>query len=237
MKNLFKNTAISLFLGLFTAQAVNAAVLDSKIIVNKIKKDVSQQFSGSVKGKLVTNIVNMPYKSIVIPDGKLEINTIVNSNYFSSFTIVKVNILVNGKTVKSFGVPVKLAVINKVWVAKTSIDNGEELNLKNIILEDKEVGLLAENAAGEDFSPVNMRTKRVYKSGEIIDKRFNYEEPCVVKNSIVSVVFQNDDFVLTVSGEALENGKMGDFIKVRNKQYKKDYTGKIVGINKILVDI
>lgn len=237
MNNKFKIAAIFLFLTCFINKPVFSAVLNSSVIADKVKKDVSNQVSTIVKGKIVTDIVNIPYKKIDLPDGKVEVKTSVNLNFFSSYTVSKVNISVNGETVKTFGVPVRIHVFDKVWVAKDIINNGELLSNSNLELEIKDISVLVENATREDFSFDNLKTKRAYKAGDIIDKRYIAKIPNIVRNSIVSIIFQSKNFTMTLSGEALEDGNIGDYIRVRNKQYKKDYIGRIIDVNQILINI
>lgn len=237
MKNLLKTAALFIFFVCLTNQTMDAAVLDSDILIKKVKKDVKENVSTFVKGKIIVDVTNIPYKSIEIPNGKAEINTAVNLKIFTPFTVVKTSIIVDGKIVKSFGVPVKISVFDKVWVAKDTINNGSALTNQNICLEDKEISLITENVTREDFQPVNVKTKKSYKPGDIIDSRYISKTPDVIRNNLVSIIFKNQNFSVVLSGQALENGKIGDFIKVRNKQYKKDYIGKVIGENKILINI
>lgn len=226
-----------LLLTVFTIKTVNAAVLDFKTIANKVKKDVKLQINSKIKGNIITEIKAVPFKKLNIPNGKVEINTSINLKFFNPTTIANVSIIVNGKSVRTFILPVKVKIFDKVWVARYNINNGESFNINNITLENKEIGFISNNVLREDFSLLNSKTKRNYKVGDVIDKRYIAINPCIEKNSIVSILFENSDFTIVLMGEAMQEGKIGDFIKVRNKQYKKLYTGKILSAGKVLVNI
>ena len=43
--------------------------------------------------------------------------------------------------------------------------------------------------------------------------------------------------MITIDGTAMSDGMLGDYINVENKNYKKVYNGKIIGENRVLVNI
>lgn len=237
MRNLVKTAVISLAFLIICISKVNAAVLDSPFIIKQIKKDVTEQLSSTINGKIEVEVTSLPYKTIEVPDGKVNIITNINLQHFSPLTVARVEILVNGEKVRSFGAPIKLSVYDKVWVAQDVINRGKSLSSSNLTLEKKELGLMAENAAREDFSPYNSFVKKTFKPGDIIDTRYVEQIPLIIKNNPVSVVFKSSEITITMSAKALDNGKIGDYIRVRNNKYKKDYIGKVISANTVLVNI
>ena len=80
--------------------------------------------------------------------------------------------------------------------------------------------------------------KKPMKAGEILDKRFIKVKPDVVRNTEVRVFFSsNDSLMVTIDAVALEDGLVGEWVNVENKNYKKVYKGKIIGENRVLVTI
>jgi len=235
--NIIKTVMISLAFLISVVGKANAAVLDSQFIINQIKKDVTKQISSMVSGRIEIEVTNIPYKTIEVPEGKVDIVASSNLQHFSSLTVARVEILVNGEKFKSFGTPIKISVYDKVWVAKDVIDRGKSLSGSNIALEKKEITLMAETAVREDFSPFNCSVKKTFKPGDIIDTRYVEKIPLIIKNSPISIVFKSSDITITMSAEALDNGKIGDYIRVRSKQYKKDYIGKVISANTVMVNI
>ena len=62
--------------------------------------------------------------------------------------------------------------------------------------------------------------------------------PDVVRNGEVRIFFvSNDSVMVSVDGTAMSDGMCGDYIDVENKNYKKVYNGKVIGENKVLVNI
>ena len=215
----------------------DAVTLSSQLLISQIKKDVAEQVSSVIPGKIAVDVRSLPYNSIEIPTGNLKINVSVNMRYFMPYTIARVEILVNNKEVRSFGVPVRLQVWDKVWVASGTINRGETFSDSNIRLENKEISMIAEKAVRENSILEGNLVKKCFVPGEIIDQRFIESVPDVMKSSQVSLIFKTSTIIVNLPGEALDNGKIGDYIKVRNKNYKKDYIGKVIGSNTVLINL
>lgn len=237
MRKFIKTAFIILTLLTFLIEKADAAVLNSKFIIDKAQDSIVKQVSSMVKGKVVAKIEKIPYETLEIPDGKLNIDTYVNLQSFNSFTVAKIDILVDGKKFKTFGTPVKLYVYDEVWVANDLINRGKSLSRANLIIEKKELGLMAAIAVRKDFNLYNCLTKKTYKPGDIIDTRYIEKVPLIIKNSPVSVIFEGSNMSITMSAQALDDGKLGDYIRVRSKKYKKEYIGKVISNNTILVNI
>ncbi|MDD3014313.1 MAG: flagellar basal body P-ring formation chaperone FlgA [Candidatus Gastranaerophilales bacterium] len=235
---LLKNLILTLFLILFLLSGkAYAYTLNSQFLTNQIKNSVADQISSIMPGKIVVNVKSIPYRNIDIPPGKLKINVSVNLRYFTPNTIARVSVLVNDKEITAFGVPVRLQVWDKVWVATDTIYRGETLSATNIKVENKEISLNAEKAIKENILLEGNLVRKNFVPGEVIDMRFIESVPTIMKSSQVSLIFKTRLITVNLSGEALANGKMGDYIKVRNKNYKKDYIGKVIGVNTVLINL
>lgn len=233
MKNLFKTALFILIFSAFSFKA-DAAVLDSKVLKEKIKKDVEELVKAKIKGTLKVEIADLPFEKIET-GGKVEVETQINNRFFNPVTIVRVNILVNGEEYKSFITQAKINVYDRVWVARDYIKRGDTLT--QVALEEKETTYLPKTTMGKDFDPYKYVSEKNYKPGDVIDSNFIEKTPAIVKDSPVSVIFQTQSVSITIPATALDKGSIGDYIKVRSKNYKKDYMGKIISENIVLVNI
>ncbi|MCK7521077.1 MAG: hypothetical protein MZV64_27000 [Ignavibacteriales bacterium] len=118
------------------------------------------------------SLAELEQKSLEVPDGKVEIATILNMPSFTPFTVARVNVLVNGKITKTFGVPLKITVYDYVWVSKETINRDSSLTHSNIALEKKELGLMSEHAIRSDFPVYDCRARKTFRPGDIIDIRY-----------------------------------------------------------------
>jgi len=235
LKTFFKTVILILVFSALSFKA-EAAVLDAKFLKEEIKKDVEKQLQS---GKNTTvEIGDLPYQQIETNEGKngkVEIEAKINSKFFNPITIVRVSVIVNGEVYKSFVAQAKINVYDKVWVASDYIKRGEVLT--NVVLEEKETACLVGTFTDKNFDPHKYVSKKNYKPGDVIDSNFIETIPAIVKDSPVSVIFKTQTVSITIQAIALDRGSIGDYIKVRSKNYKKDYMGKIISENIVLVNI
>jgi len=236
IKNL-KAALIILTLPVFFTGRAFAVVLGSEYINSQINKEVTKVLKQQIKGDISVEVKNIPYSEIQVNEGKITFNIENDLNFISPHSIVRVNILVDGEKVKTFGAAINIKVQDYVWVANDYIYKGKAFSSQNLILKKEDISSVALTAARENFNYGERFSTRMFKPGDVIDARYTEIIPDVIKNSLVNVIFQTSNIKVVMDGEALENGKIGDYIKVRNKKYKKDYTGKVISENQILVNI
>lgn len=237
MKYLVKISVICLIVSFFFSGTAYSSVLTNKYISDCIKKDVTSQVNSVVDGKVDVEVGEIPYKSIEVPNGNIKVKSTVNLKFFMQRTLARIVVSVNDKDIRTFGVPVKLNVYNDVWVAKDFIRRGEAISIGNVSLERKNITDMAQNALSSKVEPMGSLVRKTFTPGDIIDARFVESAPIVSKSSHVSVMFKSSLITITIPCEALDNGKIGDLVRVRSKQYKKDYTGRVTDSGMVLVNI
>ena len=101
-----------------------------------------------------------------------------------------------------------------------------------------EVSLQIENVLTEaDLKNKQLISKKWFREDEILDKRFVKIKPDVERNAEVQVFIKSNGVLLTLTGTAMTDGKIGDYITVNNTTYKKTYKARVIGENKVLVNI
>jgi len=231
------NLILILTTSLVLTSAVDAAVLNSDFIKKQIKTNIEAELNNLNIKKADIKINKLPYKNINIPEGKVEIKTSKNIRNYSYSSILKTDILVDGLKVKSFGVPVEIKVYDKVWVLKDNLKKNSSLSYSNLALEEKQINIFSKDALKKDFQPIGYLTTKNLKSEAILTTKNIKRTPFVVKNSPVSIMFKTPYVNVTLPGMAMEEGNMGDYIRVKNDRYRKNFVGKIVGKNIIKVNI
>ncbi len=221
----------------FSSVRANSAVLTFQYLSEKIKKDILEQLSSSVKGQPVIEINEVQKRTIEVPDGNIKINTSYNDNYFSSHSMIKADIIVDGIKEKTLIFPVNIKIYDNVWVVTEPIDRGKSFSGSNVTVERKDISSYVKYAVRANTDIEGLLARKTFKPGDIIDNRYIESAPAVKKESPVSVVFKSDFVMVTMSAEAMDNGNIGDFIKVKNTRYKKIYIGRVISPNTVLVDI
>jgi len=233
LRKLFTTALLTVITALGFASGAYCAVLDSKFLKNKIEKEITARLEQHREGIIEVKVESLPYEKVEVPDGNVEIKTEINN--LNSISIVRVSIYVDKSKVKSFGVRAEIKIKDKVWVAHDWIKRGNSLT--NLTKEKKDVSSVFNKLPGEGFIPGKYRARRNIRPGEIIELDNIEAIPTIVRNSPVSVIFKTPTVSITIPAVAVTSGKTGDYIKVKSKRYKKNYVGKIIGKNLVLVNI
>jgi flagella basal body P-ring formation protein FlgA len=216
---------------------VSAAVLSENFLKAEITKSIKSQLDKISDLETTVNIIQMPFKNLKVTDGKIVVKADINIDYFTTRTLAKVDICVNGKSERTFGIPVEITAQNYVWVTTEPIRKGSAFTSNNLKLEKRDISSFMKFAADKNYDFSNHIAQKNFNTGEILDKRFIESKPDVFRNNIVTITFETDYINMTMDAEAMESGRIGDYIKVKSKKYGKYYQGQITDTNQVLVKI
>ncbi len=221
---------------LFTPN-VNAQVITANQVKVQVAKLFEQSYAKSVKGDVQVKITATPFADLQLPDGRVTYK-IASGDKILPRDVKRVDVYVNGILQRTLNLPAQTSVYRDVLVANDMINREQMLTKDCITVKKVDVANKADFVLGEEMLDKEITTRKIFQKGEIIDKRFVKMRPDVAKYSDVRVFFvSNGAVMVTIDGTAMKDGMLGDYISVENKNYKKVYNGKIIGENKVLVNI
>ncbi|MDD3419515.1 MAG: flagellar basal body P-ring formation chaperone FlgA [Candidatus Gastranaerophilales bacterium] len=229
--------ALIIFCSVIFTSSSFAAVLTQGQLASIVEKQVVNQLSGKVQGNLEAKALLLPFNQFDIPNGKLSVHVSLDNYEFAPKKYAQITIKVNGQKVRSFPTPIALTLYQDVWVATENIPRNSTLKSTEFVSERKNVTQNYALVITSDKNIADYISVRDIKSGNIIDKRFVMPKPDVSKNSVISLIFDTGGINIAIDAESLQNGCIGDTVRVRSDEYRKFYTGKVIGINKVLVQI
>lgn len=236
MKNLIRLILIVTVLT-FSALKVNAAILSNSEIKKAISEQVKEKYKSYTSAQLDVQVVALPFKDLSVPDGKVSYIVQSSMNKFVARDLEKVSLYVNDQFVKSFNAPVTVKAYEDVLVSSGFINIGQPINSNNTEVKRIEISNVISYPLRADALGKEMMAKKAFREGETIDKRFVKLRPDVVRNAIVTVTFKVNNLNITIDARALSDGIIGESICLMSKEYNKVYTGKVIGENKVLVEI
>lgn len=236
MNNLSK-TVLAIMLGVITLPVFAAVtVLDKTFLQTKIESELNYKYQ-QINPQGSVNVKNIPVVSV----NNLSSNVIVDANcdFKSNLPVknAKVNLLSNGEIIKTFFVQVETVSPKYVLTAKYDIAKGEPLNEENTYFELKTEGYNNTNAINKDENYLGEIAQFPIKAGSVINKRLLAKKVAIMRNSPVYATFQTGGIKLVIETVALENGSIGQYIKVKSKAYNKIYEGKVINENSVLIQI
>lgn len=221
------------------AQTVNAQSITSAEVKAKVAELLETQYKKEINADVEVKVNATQFASLQLPDGKVSYRiSNSNSNKIMPRDIKRVDVFVNNAFIKTLNLPVQTKIFKEVLVASDIINREQSLTKDCVEIKRVDVSMNSEHVLSKNMLEKEITTKKAFQKGEIIDKRFVKFRPDVQRNSEVRVFFvSNGSVMISIDGTALADGMTGDYINVENKNYKKVYNGKIIGENKVLVNI
>jgi flagella basal body P-ring formation protein FlgA len=153
---------------------------------------------------------------------------------------VKIRVYSDNRLVEVLSVAVDVLVFRRIPVTTTSIPRGATFTNKNVKFERRAIsGRLFDSAASDVFGQV---ARRSIRQGDVIqtydiDPRAAAAQSIVVKSrAIVRMSATRGKLKVIVSaGEALQPGKIGDYIRVRNMKSQNIVVGRVIGPSEVEV--
>ena len=232
-----KTFALILLLFFVIPQA-NAQIVPA----SKIKVDVARLFESNYKkivdGDVQVKITATPFADLQLPDGRITYKISGGSDKILPRDVKRVDVYVNGVFQRTLNLPAQTSVYKDVLVASEQINREQTLTKECTEVKKIDVANRADYVLDSSMLDRDITTKKIFQKGEVIDKRFVKMRPDVARNADVRVFFvSNGSVMISIDGTAMSDGMLGDYINVENKNYKKVYNGKIIGENRVLVNI
>ncbi len=234
MKKLLATTLILLT----GALSANAQMLTSNDVKASVAKILESSYSKMTDADIEVKVSATPFAQLQLPDGKVSYKIVSGGDKIVPRDIKRVDVYVNNAFIKSLNLPVQTVVYKEVLVANDYINREQAINNETASLKKMDVSMRMDYVLGKNALSKEMSAKKGFQKGEIIDKRFVKMRPDVVRNGEVRVFFvSNGNVMVSIDATAMADGMYGDYINVENKNYKKVYNGKVIGENKVLVNI
>ncbi len=239
IKKLFLLILIVLAFANFAIQKAFAEIITDKEIKDAVVQKVSAELDKFDIERYEVTVVSLPFPQLILPDGDLSIKIdSIHSKSLTSRMIVRVSFLVDGKYIKSIGVPIAIKAYKNVYVAKDLIERGETITKDKVQLQPMDITSNTKDFLTEKDFEKGITALKIFQPDELINVRFTRITPDVTKNSIVKVILNSKDSIfITTDAVALGEGRVGDIINIQNKKLNKTYSAKVIGENKVLIKI
>ena len=234
----YAKIVIFVLIAIFIMPTSEAQVLTSAQVKSQVAAVFEKQYKNVVKGDVEVKISATPFAELQLPDGQITYKIASGADKIIPRDIKRVDVYVNNAYIRTLNLPAQTKIYREVLVANDFINREQALTKECTSLKRVDVSMNSDYVLDDSMLDKEITTKKAFQKGEVIDKRFVKMRPDVARNSEVRVFFvSNGAVMVTIDGTALSDGMTGDYINVENKNYKKVYNGKIIGENRVLVNI
>ncbi|MBX3444709.1 MAG: flagellar basal body P-ring formation protein FlgA [Planctomyces sp.] len=188
--------------------------------------DVEVRFVG-VEGRVARNIPDDAIPELELPQrvdpGRLAL---------------RVRWLVNEQLLRTEPVSVEVRLRQPVVLATAAIPRGQVVQASHLIVEERLLGSRVEPVSPEEF--VGRSARRTISPGDVVGSRdlgiAKQNQPDVKSRDVVRVVARKGGVTVVLqAAEALQAGRIGETIRVRNLQSNRVLMGQIVSAREVEV--
>ena len=166
---------------------------------------------------------------LTLPDGTLELKARIRPGTELVGTVpVTVEAWVDGTQVRALSVALKVIPLVELLVAARLIPRGTMLTPEDVRVDRR--GLIAGvEPLREPAAILGQRALRTIAPGELIQPNQLESPPLVRRGDIVTLTVQGPGLTAVTQGEAREDGKAGQVIRVRNRTSGREVYGQVEG--------
>ena len=226
---------ITLIMVMMTSVKAEAQTLTVKQFENEISKQVIKTYKNYTDADLSVKILQVPFSTLNIKDGVVTYKVTSNNDKFMPRDVKKVEIFVNGKYERFMMIPVEVKAYKNVLVASEAINRESAITAMNTVMQRKEVSNVLSNVITNGYLKKDVVSKKMYKEGEIIDKRFLAARPDVARNQEIVALFKSSGVTISITAISQSEGNVGDYVMLKSPKYQRVYRGKVIAPNRVLV--
>ena len=195
-------------------------------VLQALKDEVAR--SPLYAGGELEMVFSREWRSLLIPDGPLELKLISKLNYRTQQTTLRFQLLDAGVSIGSFSAYVKMALWKNVWVAGRPISRG--MLLPEAKLEQQRLDIIKNRRDLWDGNPSDNRLwfQEVVSPGRMIYARSVGMKPVVRRGGLAKAVVTNGSLTVSANVKVLEDGAPGDVVRVQNMATRKELIGEVI---------
>lgn len=155
----------------------------------------------------------------------------------SGLLVFPVEVFLDGVRVTSVTARASLVVKDMVAVTTRDLPRQHVIGPDDVRLVEKPLAGLPADAVRDTAKAIGLRTTKAVKSGLVLNAQELEALPAVAARQSVSIMIQVGAVTVTAQGEALEDGLLGQTIRVQNLESKKIILARVSAPGQVLVTL
>jgi len=224
---------------LFRGPASTIATRNSQTVAaDKLAEMFRSHIESQMPWKAADTVIDMkPPPSVAgLPAGQIAIRFECNGNYrYVGDTTFKTTVMVGGKPCKTLYMRASIHPFGRVAVATRDIKRGELVSDSDCTMVRKDLGDLSGGFFADREDLRGLVAARSIPTGAVISTG-SVDRPVAVKRGkVVAAEVRGNGFRITAMAKAMDNGRVGDVIKLMNVASRKTLTGEVLDANTVKV--
>jgi flagella basal body P-ring formation protein FlgA len=168
------------------------------------------------------------WTAVSVPDEPLTIRLVdmphtgVSANF-----IVRFDVLCGAERVGTWQAVLQARVWREILVASSTLRRGETLATADISAERRDVLLVRDFVPSSALQDASLELGEGVTAGQPLPSRAVRVRPVIVRGSFIEGLIQDGPMTISIKVEALEDGLMGQNLRVRNPKTRRELLGKV----------
>lgn len=204
--------------------------------VIKILETCFQAFYPERKYRIEVKAIH-GYEKIGLPSGALSCDILLSEQARRGGNISALLLFrASGREVGKTRVNARVDIYTDVIAAANYLRKHHEIQAKDVQWVSRSLFLLPHDFISEMKGVVGKRVTIAINRGEVLRAGIVEEPPLVRRGDRVMLLVKSNQLMVTAAGEAREEGRKGDRIKLVNLLSKKEVTGRVLDEHTVQVD-
>ncbi|SHI51808.1 flagellar basal body P-ring formation chaperone FlgA [Propionispora hippei] len=156
---------------------------------------------------------------------------------FNFPTVVYAVVTLNGQAYTKVSLSLDVRLFQDVVVAARSLAANELIAPDSIKYERMDIGRLSQGYMTNLVDVAGMQARRTISPGTPLNKYMLAQPEVIKRGAMVSILVRMGDMEVMATGEAMQNGSVGDIIRVRNVNSKKVVTAQVLDGTSVLISL
>ncbi|HIJ83500.1 MAG: Flagellar basal body P-ring biosynthesis protein-like protein [Magnetococcales bacterium] len=223
-----RTVVVTGFMAALLTQTAWSQVISSDEINQIVAEELHSFF---VRQRADLRVEGVGYRYVLdLPDGKVDwVVEPVSAQKVSGQQSVGVSVLVNGVLEKKIRVPVKLKMELKIPVARNVLQRGQTVNSNDLEWQTVAMVRTVPDLVRNENDILGFATTRRINAGEPLRTQW-FEKPLAVGRGerVRVVVASKPGLKIETTAVAMDGGKVGDVIQLRNPESQMRYEARIL---------
>jgi len=172
--------------------------------------------------------IDLP-NAVIVPDGKLTFEvTLPYGIKYNAPTNAMVNIYIDDRLYNKSNIRFKVRVYEQVAVVGQTLPAKHIVTKEDLHLEKLDTSKLKTGYITDIDTVVGLETRRTLQNGTPLNS-YMLDKPIIIKQlAMINIMSNVNGIVVKTSGQALQDGREGNVIRVKNISSNKVVVGKVI---------
>ncbi|MBM7556999.1 flagellar basal body P-ring formation chaperone FlgA [Halanaerobacter jeridensis] len=210
------------------------------LAIDKLSEYGRQYIKSNLKydeEKIEIETLNPP-EELLVPQGKINFKVVKNYNRrLLGVNMLPIKVLVDGQLYRKFYIKFSTKLRVQVLIPKKRLEQGQSLTADLFVQRERLLTNAPDRYVSSFQALENKVLTRTLAAEQILTNDMLATPQLVTRWQKVKIVAKVGGVVVTTTGKALENGRKGDIIKVKNTNSNQTIEAKVVAPNEVEVVI